>query len=67
MHKIIPIAVHTVLPDDEQKKCSKHLEAINRNKLKVNNASCLSYYTDILRCTVNKTLKMSYSVTVNTN
>jgi hypothetical protein len=28
------------------KKCSKHVEAINRNKLKVNSASCWSYYND---------------------
>jgi hypothetical protein len=26
---------------------SKHVEAINRNKLKANSASCWSYYTDI--------------------
>jgi hypothetical protein len=30
------------------KKCLKHVEAINRNKLKANSASCRSYYTDIL-------------------
>jgi hypothetical protein len=30
-------------------------KAINRNRLKANSASCWSYYTDILRCTVNKT------------
>jgi hypothetical protein len=28
-------------------KCSKHVEAINRNKLKENSASCWSYYSDI--------------------
>jgi hypothetical protein len=38
-------------------KCSKHVEAINGNKLKANSASCWSYYTDILQCTVNKTLR----------
>jgi hypothetical protein len=27
-------------------KCSKHVEAINLNKLKANSASCWSYYTD---------------------
>jgi hypothetical protein len=37
-------------------KCSKPVEAINHNKLKANSATCWSYYTDILRCTVNKTL-----------
>jgi hypothetical protein len=40
-------------------KCSKHVEDINRNKLKVNSASCWSYCTDILRCTVNKTLSLT--------
>jgi hypothetical protein len=39
-------------------KCSEHVEAINRNKLKANSASCWSYYTGILRCTVNKTLSL---------
>jgi hypothetical protein len=39
-------------------KCSKHVEAINRNKLKANNASCWLYYTNILWCTVNKTLSL---------
>jgi hypothetical protein len=39
------------------KKCSKHVEAINRNKVKVNSASSWCFYTDTLRCTVNKTLK----------
>jgi hypothetical protein len=39
-------------------KCLKHVEAINRNKLKANSASGWSYYTDILWCTVNKTLSM---------
>jgi hypothetical protein len=34
------------------KMCSKHVEAINRNKLEVNNTSCWSYYTDIVRQTV---------------
>jgi hypothetical protein len=29
------------------KKCSKHVEAVNQNKLEVNNASCWSYYTDL--------------------
>jgi hypothetical protein len=32
------------------------IEAIYRNKLQVNNASCWSYYADILRRTVSKTL-----------
>jgi hypothetical protein len=36
-------------------KCSKHVEAIGRNKLKTSSASCWSYYTDRFRCTVNKT------------
>jgi hypothetical protein len=31
--------LYRVLLDDEQKKCSKHVDAINRNKLKVNSAS----------------------------
>jgi hypothetical protein len=34
------------------------IEAINGNKLKINSASCWSYYTDILRCTINKTLSL---------
>jgi hypothetical protein len=38
--------------------CSKHVEAINRNKMNVNSASCWSYYTDILRCMVNKVDKV---------
>jgi hypothetical protein len=59
-HKNIPFAVYTVPPDDEQKNCSKHVEAINWNKLKVNCASYWSYYTDILRCTVNKTLSLKW-------
>jgi hypothetical protein len=42
------------------KKWSKHAEAINRSKLKVNSASCWSYYTDILQCTVNITLKKNF-------
>jgi hypothetical protein len=37
---------------------AKHVQAINRNKLKANSASCWSYYTNILRCTVNKTLSL---------
>jgi hypothetical protein len=41
-------------------RCSKHVEAINRNKLKANSASCWSYYTDILRCTVIKTLRLPF-------
>jgi hypothetical protein len=36
-------------------KYSKHVEATNRNKLKTNSVSSSSYYTDISRCTVNKT------------
>jgi hypothetical protein len=28
-------------------KCSKHVEAINRNKLKVNSAFCWPYYTEL--------------------
>jgi hypothetical protein len=39
-----------------ENKCSKHVEAINRNKLKANSASCWSYGTNILWYTVNKTL-----------
>jgi hypothetical protein len=27
--------------------CSKHVEAVGRNKLKANSASCCSCYTDI--------------------
>jgi hypothetical protein len=49
-----------VPPDDEQEVCSKHVEAINRNKLKVNSASCLCY-TDVLTCPVNKTLSSAVS------
>jgi hypothetical protein len=30
-------------------KYSKHVDAINKNKLKVNSVSCWSYYTDILQ------------------
>jgi hypothetical protein len=43
-------------------ECSKHVEAINRNKLKANSASCWSCCTDILRCTVNKTLSLKFLV-----
>jgi hypothetical protein len=50
-HKNVPIAVHTILT--MRKKCSKHVEAINRNKLKVNRASCWSYHTDTLPWMVN--------------
>jgi hypothetical protein len=39
-------------------KRSKHVEAINRNKLKANSASCWSRYSDILWCTVNETLNL---------
>jgi hypothetical protein len=39
-------------------KCLKHVEAINHNKLKANDASCWSCYTDILQCMVNKTLSV---------
>jgi hypothetical protein len=35
------------------------VESINLNKLKAKSASCWSYYTAILRCTVNKTLSLS--------
>jgi hypothetical protein len=31
------------------------------NKLKTNSASCWSYYTDVLRCTVSKTLSTQIS------
>jgi hypothetical protein len=41
-------------------KCSKHVAAINRNKLKANGASYWSCCTDILRCTVNRTLRLNY-------
>jgi hypothetical protein len=43
----IPTVVYTVPPDDEQ-KCSKHVEAISRSRLKASSASCWSY------CTVKK-------------
>jgi hypothetical protein len=43
-------------------KCSKHVDGINRNKLKANSASFWSYYTDILRCMVNKPLRCSKSL-----
>jgi hypothetical protein len=42
----IPFAENTVLPDDKQQACLKRVEAINWNKLKVNGASCWTYYTD---------------------
>jgi hypothetical protein len=48
-HKNIPTAVHTVPPDDEQ-KVLEHVEAINRNKLRVNSASCWSYYSEDNNC-----------------
>jgi hypothetical protein len=48
--------VYAVPPNGEQNRCSKHLEVINHNKMKANSASCWSYYTDTLRCTVKKTL-----------
>jgi hypothetical protein len=35
-------------------KCSKLVEADNRNKLKAHSVYCWSYYADILWCTVNK-------------
>jgi hypothetical protein len=56
----IPIVVHTSYSASwwSANKCSKHVEAINRNKLKANSASCWSYYTDVLRCPVNKTLNV---------
>jgi hypothetical protein len=38
------------------KKCSKHVEAIDRNKQKVNSASCWYCCTDMLHCVVNGTL-----------
>jgi hypothetical protein len=57
MHKNIPISIHRVPPDNYKKRCSKHLQATNRNKLKVNCESCRFCYTDTLRCTVNKILK----------
>jgi hypothetical protein len=38
---------------------SKHGEAINHNKLNTKSASCWSYCTDILWCTVNQTLSFS--------
>jgi hypothetical protein len=41
-HKDIQIVVYTV------NKCTKHVDAINRNKLKVNRASCSSYCTEII-------------------
>jgi hypothetical protein len=44
------------------KKCSKHVEVINRNKQNVDSAYCWTYYADILRCTVNKTLKFVLSL-----
>jgi hypothetical protein len=47
-HKYIPTAVPTVPPDDWQKKCSKHVEDINRNKLKVISVSSWSCCTDTL-------------------
>jgi hypothetical protein len=40
------------------KKSLKHVQAIDRNKLKTNSATCWSCCTGILRCTVNKTLRM---------
>jgi hypothetical protein len=40
---------------------SKHIEATNRNKPKVNRVSWWSCYTDILRCTVNTTLIYTFS------
>jgi hypothetical protein len=43
-------------------RCSKHVHAINRNKQKTNSTSCWSYYTDILRHTVNKTLSLKFLV-----
>jgi hypothetical protein len=32
------------------KKCSKYVEAVNRNKLKVNSASCWSSYSEVNNC-----------------
>jgi hypothetical protein len=56
----IPIVVYTVPSDDEQISAREiYVEAINRNKLKENSASCWSCYTDILRCTVNETLSLT--------
>jgi hypothetical protein len=43
-------------------KCSKHVEAINLNKLKANSATCC---TDILRCTVNKLLNFSFFLSLS--
>jgi hypothetical protein len=44
----IPIALYTVPSDDEQISVGKNVEAINQNKLKVNGASCWSYYIIII-------------------
>jgi hypothetical protein len=38
--------------------CSKHVAAVNRNKLKANGAHCWSHYADMLRCTVSRTLNL---------
>jgi len=46
-------------PDDEQHACSKHVEAYYSYKLIETIASFGSYYTEISRCTVNKTLNLS--------
>jgi hypothetical protein len=58
------IPVVYTLPHDEDisAKCWKHVQAINRNKLTANSACFWSYYTDILRCTVNKTLSLFFIV-----
>jgi hypothetical protein len=44
-------------------KCSKHVEAIDRNKLKANTASCWYCCTDILRLMANKTLSLTMQYT----
>jgi hypothetical protein len=56
--RLAAIVVYTVPPN----KCSKHVKAINCDKLKANSASCWSYHTDMLRCTVNRTLSCFVSL-----
>jgi hypothetical protein len=47
-------------------KCSKHVQTVNCNKLTANSASFWSCCTDVLWCTVNRTLKLKKQLPLST-
>jgi hypothetical protein len=52
--------IYSIPPDDGLQICPKHVECDLRNKLRIGGARVGFYYTDLSRCTVNKTYTRSH-------